>query len=203
MIAHAFELGYATPAAWADAALAEPVALLSDHCHCELQAAVACNTLIARYPDRPELVDLCAQVVGEEMEHFRRVLALLRELGGELTDTQVNPYVDGLQRAAGSSRQFALMDRLLFAALIERRSLERFELLARGVGDPRVTDLYAALIPEEMEHQHLFLEAARRESERDGFGDQVEPRLAQLLAWEAALLPGLAFCPRMHSGPPV
>lgn len=203
MSGYAFELGYATPRAWADAVAADPIGLLSDHAHCELQAAVACNALIARYPDRSELVDLAAQVISEEMVHFRLVLDLLRELGGDLRDTGPNPYVDGLRRAAGSSKQYALMDRLLFAALIERRSCERFELLAEAQAEPRLIALYARLAPEEIEHQQLFLDAARRESERDGHGAAVDARLAQLVAWEAELVPRLPFSARMHSGPAV
>ena len=204
MTGYAFDLDYATPPAWARAAAADPLGLLSDHAHCELQAAVACNALIARYPDRAALVDLAAAVVSEEMEHFRQVLALLRELGGELRDGGPNPYVDGLRRAAGKSKQYALLDRLLFAALIERRSCERFELLAASGAEPRLVALYARLAPEEIVHQRLFLDAAHHEAAIDGLPEgTVEERLAHLVALESKLVPQLEFGPRMHSGPPV
>ena len=200
---YAFDLAYATPPEWARAAAADPLGLLSDHAHCELQAAVACKALIARYPDRSALVDLAAAVVSEEMEHFRQVLALLRELGGELRDGGPNPYVDGLRRAAGKSKQYALLDRLLFAALIERRSCERFELLAETDAEPRLVELYARLAPEEIEHQRLFLDAARHEAAADGLPEgAVDERLAHLVELEGALVPRLDFGPRMHSGPP-
>ena len=199
---YAFELGFATPPAWADAVAKDPLGLLNDHAHCELQAAVACSALIARYPDRPALVDLAAEVVGQEMEHFRRVVALLRNMGGELGDAGPNPYVDGMRRASGSSRQHGLLDRLLFAALIERRSCERFELLAEAQADARLIDLYAELAPEEREHQFLFLNAAKREAEADGQPGAAEKRLQQLVESEAQLVPTLPFSARMHSGPP-
>jgi tRNA-(ms[2]io[6]A)-hydroxylase len=195
---YAFELGYATPPEWASHAAAEPLLLLGDHAHCELQAAVACSALIARYPDRPQLVDLAARVISEEMVHFRRVVALLRELGGELGDTGPNPYAEGLRKGSSGTRKSGLLDRLLLAALIERRSCERFELLAASGADPRLVDLYADLAPEEVEHQRLFLETARSECP-DANPDR---RLAELVAVEAALVPGLPFSPRMHSGPP-
>ena len=51
-----FELGWTTPAAWARAALAEPLALLSDHAHCELGAAAAAQRWILRRPGDAELV---------------------------------------------------------------------------------------------------------------------------------------------------
>jgi len=197
VIEYAIELGYATPAAWAARAAAEPLALLSDHAHCELQAAVACSALIARYPDRPQLVDLASRVISEEMVHFRRVVALLREMGGELTDAGPSPYAEGLRRGSSGTRKSGLLDRLLLAALIERRSCERFELLAEADADPRIVQLYAELAPEEVVHQRLFLDAARRECPQD----QPDQRLAHLVSVEAALVPSLAFAPRMHSGP--
>ena len=197
MTTYAFGLGYATPAVWAERAAAEPLRLLNDHAHCELQAAVACSALIARYPDRPQLVDLAARVISEEMVHFRRVVALLREMGGELGDAGPNPYAEGLRRGSSGTRKSGLLDRLLLAALIERRSCERFELLAESRADPRLVALYADLAPEEVEHQRLFLETARRECPDDA----PERRLEQLVSMEAELVPKLAFSPRMHSGP--
>lgn len=197
MSGYAFDLGYATPAAWAEQAAAEPLALLNDHAHCELQAGVACSALIARYPDRPALVDLAARVISEEMVHFRRVVALLRELGGELGDAGPNPYAEGLRKRSSGTRKSGLLDRLLLAALIERRSCERFELLAEADADPRLVALYAELAPQEVEHQRLFLDAARRECPESG-SDQ---RLRELVALEAELVQTLPFAPRMHSGP--
>ena len=197
MSAYAFDLGYHTPRGWAEAAAHEPTALLSDHAHCELQAAIACGALIARYSDRPALVDFAARVISEEMVHFRRVVALLRAMGGELTDAGPNPYAEGLRKGSSGTRKSGLLDRLLLAALIERRSCERFELLAEAKADPRLVALYAELAPEEIEHQRLFLDCARREcAEAD-----VDARLAQLVRVEAELMPSLAFAPRMHSGP--
>lgn len=196
MTDYAFELGYQTPASWAKRAAAEPLALLSDHAHCELQAAVACSALIARYPDRPKLVDLAARVISEEMVHFRRVVDLLREMGGELGDAGPSPYAEGLRRGSSGTRKSGLLDRLLLAALIERRSCERFELLAESGADPRLVNLYSELAPEEVEHQRLFLDAARYECPNN----DADGRLAQLVAVEAKLLPTLTFSARMHSG---
>ena len=50
------ELGYATPAAWAEPAVREPLALLSDHAHCELQAATAAQALVHAQMQLPDLV---------------------------------------------------------------------------------------------------------------------------------------------------
>jgi tRNA-(ms[2]io[6]A)-hydroxylase len=192
------ELAWTTPPGWGAAASRQPLALLVDHAHCELQAAVACQSLIARYPDRPVLVDRAAEVAREELEHFQRVVALLRELGGELGDGGPNPYAEGLRKASAPSRRHGLLDRLLLAAVIERRSCERFELLAADAEQPALRALYRELAPQEVRHQGLFLELARQEV---GVAE-AEERLAVLVATEAQVIAGLAFAPRMHSGAP-
>ena len=194
-----FALGWDTPPAWAEDALSDPLALLDDHAHCELGATVASQGLIARVPEDGELVERLSAVAVEEMRHFRQVHRLLRSLGGRLGPVRKNPYAEGLVKAArGGSDD--LLDRLLVAALIERRSLERFLLLADAppVGDPRVQELFRELGPSEAGHAHLFVElaAARRPAVA------LERRLAFWIEAEAALIRGLEPGPRIHSGPP-
>lgn len=190
-------LAWVTPPGWGAAAAEHPLALLADHAHCELQAAVACQSLIARYPDRPRLVDAAAAVAREELEHFQRVVALLRDLGGELGDAGPNPYAEGLRKASAPTRRSGLLDRLLLAALIEARSCERFGLLAEGAAEPRLRALYQDLYPDETRHQGLFVRLAVDEVGAVETGD----RLACLVPLEAELVAGLPFAPRMHAGP--
>lgn len=196
------ELGYRTPDEWARRAIREPRALLSDHAHCELRAASSAQALITRNPEAPGLVDRLAAVATEEMRHFRRVLRSLRTLGGELREGRGNPYVEGLMARSGPTRGAVLLDRLLISALIERRSLERFELLARaadkggGAGGARLAELYSRLIPSEGAHAELFCELAR-----EAFpGPLVRRRLAALVGMEAAVVGSLPFAARIHSG---
>ena len=193
---YAFELEWHTPANWAHDVTEDPFALLSDHAHCELQAAVACQALISRYPDRPRLVDAAALVIEEEMGHFRRVVALLRSLGGELGDTESNPYADKLRRGLGGTSKSSLMDRLLLASMIERRSCERFEMLADGAQQPELRELYGALAPEEVVHQRLFLDLAEGECGKEAS----QARLVDLIALETKVVSGLGFAKRMHGG---
>jgi tRNA-(ms[2]io[6]A)-hydroxylase len=193
---YAFELGWHTPKAWAHDVTEDPFALLSDHAHCELQAAVACQALISRYPDRPRLVDAAALVIEEEMGHFRRVVALLRKLGGELGDTESNPYADKLRRGLGGTSKSSLMDRLLLASMIERRSCERFEMLAESARQPELRELYGALVPEELVHQRLFLDLAESECGTDASRE----RLAVLVDLESTVAAKVPFSNRMHGG---
>ena len=190
-------LCWSTPRAWAAAALAQPLELLSDHAHCELGAAASAQALIARRAADGPLVERMAAVALEELRHFRRVHRLLRRLGGELAPARPNPYVVGLQRAAGASGGDRLLDRLLVAALVERRSLERFELLAAAAQGP-LAALYRELAPSEAGHAASFVALARERRS----AAEVEARLAELTRLEGELARGLAFAPRIHSGPP-
>jgi tRNA-(ms[2]io[6]A)-hydroxylase len=194
----ALELAWRTPRAWAEAALEEPLALLSDHAHCELGAAAAAQGLLARAPEDSALVERLGAHASEELRHFRQVHRLLVELGGVLEPVRRNPYAEGLLAHVRRGAP-GLVDRLLVFALIERRSQERLELLA-AVASERASplaSLYAELAPSEAGHAALFLELAR---ERAGAAELAE-RLARWVEREARLVAGLAFGPRVHSGP--
>ncbi len=196
---YAFELAWTTPRAWATQALAQPLALLSDHAYCELGAAAAAQGLLARRPGDSELVERLGAHAAEELRHFRQVHRLLVELGGTLGAVRTNPYAEGLLAEVERGAR-GLVDRLLVFGLIERRSLERFELLAAAAGpESPLGALYAELAPSEAGHAALFLELARARTP----AGELEPRLARWVAREAELLAGLACGPRIHSGPPV
>jgi len=190
-----FELVWQTPPEWARAALAEPLALLSDHAHCELGAAAAAQSLLARHPQQSGLVERLSAHALDELRHFRQVHRVLLQLGGSLESVRKNPYAEGL--LAGVERgERNLLDRLLVAALIERRSLERFQLLAAAAAEP-IARLYLDLAPSEAGHATLFVELAQELFP----AGVVEQRLQRWLGHEAALVRSLPFAPRMHSGP--
>jgi len=194
------ELAWETPPEWAAQVLARPLDLLADHAQCELGAAAAAQTLIARYPDRTGVVERMSALAIEELRHFRRAHRLLLERGGRLPNPTPNPYAEGLLRSARGSEN-PLLDRLLVAALIERRSLERFELLAgaaAGAGEPELGELYAELGPSEAGHGRLFVELAREVAPATA----VEGRLGHWVRLEGRLIRGLNFDFRIHSGPP-
>lgn len=194
----AFELAWRTPAGWAEAALADPLALLSDHAHCELGAAAAAQGMLARRPEADELVERLAAHALDELRHFKQVHRVLRDLGGSLEPVRVNAYAEALtSRCERGARN--LLDRLLVAAVIERRSLERFELLAAAAEarQPVLAELYRELAPSEAGHAALFVELAR-----DLFpAEDVPGRLARWLAFEGETIARLDFAPRIHSGP--
>lgn len=191
-------LRWRTGADWADLVLADPLALLDDHAHCELGAAAAAQSFLSRHPSLDRVAEKLSATAIEELRHFREVHELLRELGGCLGSRGPNRYVDELQAAVRAARApdgDPLVDRLLVAGLIERRSLERFELLAaRASGALR--DLYARLVPSELGHATLFVQlcfALRGEP-------AVAPRLLELQELEARVARAQPRGPRIHSG---
>jgi tRNA-(ms[2]io[6]A)-hydroxylase len=191
------ELAWTTPREWAEEALRAPLALLSDHAYCELGAAAAAQGLLARRPGDSRLVERLAAHASEELRHFRAVHRLLTELGGALGYARRNPYAEGLL-AAVRRGPAGLLDRLLVFGLIERRSLERFQLLAAAAGEGRLGALYAELAPSEEGHAALFLELARERVP----AAELEPCLATWTEREAGLIRDLPFAARIHSGPP-
>ena len=194
------ELAWETPAPWAERVLEEPLALLDDHAHCELGAAAAAQSLLTRSRGNSALVERLSALALEELRHFKSVHRLLVARGGALQPPRTNPYAEALVRAAGRGAR-SLLDRLLAGALIERRSLERFELLhaaARG-RDPGLAELYAELAPSEAGHGTLLVGLARELFPEE----DVDGRLCEWIAREGELIRSLPFAARIHSGPPL
>lgn len=196
MAAAVFGLEFATPPAWVGRVEREPLALLSDHAHCELRAAASAQALIVRNPGRSSFVSHMLALAQEELEHFGRVAAELEARGGRLDHKAPNPYADRLLAASVPDRGDAFLDRLLIAALIEARSLERFRLLAEHLADPGLARLYRELLPSESRHRTLFVDLAR-----EAFGAaRTDSRHAELRAREAEVMAALPFAVRIHSG---
>ena len=191
-------LQWATPAAWVDAVATDPIALLSDHAHCELKAAASAQALIAKNTKRPELIKELLKIAHEELEHFGRVVSIIEARGGCLAPVSGNRYAGELLRRGVSGRSPHLLDRLLVAALIEARSLERFRLLADHLEDEELSALYADLLTSEASHRAFFLDAAKKNFSEE----EVSSELERFAAVEAEVIRELPFDHLVHSGPP-
>ena len=60
------------------------------------------------------------------------------------------------------SRNMAFVDRLLFAAMIEARSCERFRTLSQNINDEELAKFYYDLMVSEANHYTTFLNFARK-----------------------------------------
>lgn len=189
-------LAQRTSPEWVRLVEREPLALLSDHAHCELRAAASAQAMIVNNPGRTEFARRMTTVALEELEHFRAVLDELERRGGRLDHKAPSPYAQGLVAGSLEGRGDPFLDRLLIAALIELRSLERFGLLAEHAADPALRGLYGSLVASERAHARMFVDLALEFFP----ADVVHARRAALVALEGRVVAGLPFAPRMHSG---
>ena len=184
-----------TPAAWAEAALADPEALLSDHAHCEKKAALAALTLAQSFGDQPRAAVLLARLAEEEMGHFRRVLEALQGFGWTLRPDGGNAYAQALHRLAGKG----LLDRLLIAALIEARSCERLWLLERAAaGHPVLGAAPWLAFLLELERCEAGHALSYRGLAEERFGAQARERLDWWLDREAEVVRALPWRSVVH-----
>lgn len=161
--------------------------ILTDHAYCEQKAASNAISLIVKYPEHPELVKDMTDIAREEMEHFGMVhdMILKRDLtlGRERKDEYVNDLLKFVQKGGGD-RNKLLVDRLLFAALIEARSCERFRLLSEEIQDAELREFYRDLMISEANHYTCFLGHARKL----GKGIDVDQRWQEFLEYEAEVV---------------
>lgn len=92
------------------------------------------------------------------------------------------------------AREERLVDRLLFSAMIEARSCERFKLLSEEVTDEDLRSFYRELMISEAGHYTTFIGFARRY----GGAVDVEARWKGFLAFEADLIGRYGHAPTMH-----
>ncbi len=126
------------------------------------------------------------QLAQEELQHFEMVHNIIKKRGFKLGRERKDSYVNELYKFMnkGGSRQQSLVDRLLFSAMIEARSCERFKVLAQNIKDEELASFYRDLMISEAGHYTLFLKFARKY----GDGINVEKRWQELIEFEAEVI---------------
>ena len=94
----------------------------------------------------------------------------------------------------GGSRWTNLIHRLLYAALIEARSCERFRLLSENLQDEELATFYRNLMVSEANHYTMFLNFARKYGNRE----EVDKKWQDLLTYEAEIMKGLGNSEAIH-----
>ena len=160
--------------------------ILSDHAWCEQKAATNALSLIINNPNYPELVSALLEIVKEEVAHFEMVHNLILARGKTLAAERKDHYVNELYKfmQKGGSRRSSLVDRLLFSAMIEARSCERFRVLSENIQDAELAKFYRELMISEATHYTTFISFARKYGE----GIDVDKRWKEWLEFEAALI---------------
>ena len=179
-------LKLATDNRWAILAETNIEQLLSDHAWCEQKAATNAITIISLNPERTELVSKLLLLAQEELDHFRMVHDIIKERGYTLGKEQKDSYVNQLFKAKmkGGNRHQSLIDRLLFSAMIEARSCERFKVLSENVKDEKLAKFYYDLMVSEAGHYTTFLGFARKYAD----GIDVDKQWKELLVLEGEII---------------
>ena len=162
--------------------------ILSDHAWCEQKAATNAITIVTNNPEYPDLVTDLLALAKEELEHFQMVHAIIRKRGLNLKREQKDKYVielaDYMKRSNSGSRVSALVERLLFSAMIEARSCERFKILSENIGDAELAIFYRQLMESEAGHYTTFITYARKY----GVGIDVEKRWREWIVFEDSVI---------------
>lgn len=161
--------------------------VLTDHAYCEQKAASSAISMIVKYPELTELVTEMTALVREEMDHFNRVHQYIIERGFKLGKERKDHYVNQLAQFVrkDGKHPHLLVDRLLFSAMIEARSCERFRVLSENIDDKELSEFYRELMVSEATHYTLFIRLARQYSE--GKVD-VDQRWQEWLDFEGKLI---------------
>lgn len=149
---------------WANIAEGNLEEILTDHAWCEQKAASNAISLIMYNSEHEELVHELTAIAIEEMQHFKMVIDIIKERGYTLGKERKDDYVGQLMKfnKKDGSRNMAFIDRLLFAAMIEARSCERFRVLSQNIKDEELAKFYHDLMVSEANHYTTFLNFARQ-----------------------------------------
>ena len=160
--------------------------ILTDHAYCEQKAASNAISIIVKFPQYSDVVEAMGELVKEEMEHFQMVHREIQkrglELGKERRDEYIHDLLSYITKGGDEEQQF--VERMLFAAMVEARSCERFRLLSEELEDPALKVFYRELMESEARHYIMFLNFARKYAVRI----DVDKRWKEFLEYEATLM---------------
>jgi tRNA-(ms[2]io[6]A)-hydroxylase len=160
--------------------------ILTDHAYCEQKAASNAITIIVKFPQYPDVVQAMSELVIEEIEHFQMVhqeiLKRGLKLGRERKDEYIHDLLSFIRKGGGDEQQF--VERMLFGAIIEARSCERFRILSEELSDPNLRLFYRDLMESEARHYTTFLNFAKKYSKRI----DVDKRWKEFLEFESTLM---------------
>jgi tRNA-(ms[2]io[6]A)-hydroxylase len=161
--------------------------ILTDHAWCEQKAATNAISIMISYPYHTDLVDDMLKLAKEELSHFEMVHQKIKERGLTLGFERKDEYVGKLYKFMRKEykKEIVLIDRLLFGAMIEARSCERFKLLSEQINDEDLKSFYRDLMISEATHYTMFIGFARKYGAHI---EDIDARWQQWLTFEADLI---------------
>ena len=159
--------------------------ILTDHAWCEQKATTNAITIITMVPEHPELITALLEIAKEELEHFQMVHEIIKKRGYTFGRERKDDYVGQLFKfIVQGTRENYIIDRLLFAAMIEARSCERFKVLTENIKDEELKAFYKELMISEANHYTAFIGFARKL----GDPETVNKRWEEWLEYESIII---------------
>jgi tRNA-(ms[2]io[6]A)-hydroxylase len=180
---------------WIDAVLNDFDAFLKDHADCERKASGMAMSLVAKYPDRKEILQDLIHTGIEELEHFKLVYKIMENRGIGLNHKMTKDlYVDALLKNINGDKIKGLRDRLLIAAIVENRGFERFKMISENIQDEELAKFYEMIYVSEAKHGDMFLRLAENYFSKE----EVETRYNELVEKETEVLDNLTIAAALH-----
>ena len=180
-----FKLKLLTDPRWANIAEGNLEEILTDHAWCEQKATTNAITIITMVPEHTELITALLEIAKEELEHFQMVHEIIKKRGYTFGRERKDDYVGQLFKfIVQGTRENYIIDRLLFAAMIEARSCERFKVLTENIKDEELKAFYKELMISEANHYTAFIGFARKL----GDPETVNKRWEEWLEYESIII---------------
>lgn len=190
-----FKLKLLTDPRWANIAEGNLEEILTDHAWCEQKATTNAITLITMLPEYTEIITELLEIAKEELEHFQMVHEIIKKRGYALGRERKDDYVGKLYKfIIQGSREDYIVDRMLFAAMIEARSCERFKCLTDNIKDEELRAFYRDLMISEANHYTTFINFARQL----GDPEKVNKRWEEWLEYEASIIKSYGNKEQIH-----
>lgn len=189
-------LKLATDPRWVNLVETNIEEVLTDHAWCEQKAASNAITIITLNSEHTDLVTDLLLLAQEELEHFQMVHDIIKKRGYKLGRERKDSYVNELYKFMnkGGNRLQSMVDRLLFSAMIEARSCERFKLLSTKIKDTELSKFYHDLMISEAGHYTTFIGFARKY----GKDINVDKRWQELIHFEAEVIQNYGKSETIH-----
>ena len=189
------DLSVATKPQWIKTVLEDFNSFLIDHADCERKASSSAMSLVAKYPNRTEMIPELIETAVEELEHFQQVYALMEKRGVALAQRMPeDPYIKQLMKSMHSGIEERFLDRLLIASVVETRGAERFKIVADHMKDEELQKFYKMLWISEAKHGHIFVKMALMYFPED----KVYERLDWWMNTEGNIIDNLPFRAALH-----
>ncbi len=184
-----------SPTAWVEKVLEHFDTFLQDHADCERKASAMALSMVAKYPDRNEIIPDLIDTALEELDHFKLVFEIMRSRGVSLLSSMPeDPYIKSLLALMKTPVMQRFLDRLLIGSLVEMRGAERFRLIEENLIDPELKRFYKMLWVSEAKHGNIYVKMALNYFP----SEEVYARLAWWVEQEGNIIQGLPIRAALH-----